>query len=61
MAYYILIYGFPFYLIAFEALLRNLFQLDVIGFVGPTIASAGLSFLLPLTKQNIGLLRYHRI
>ena len=37
-------------LVSFEALLRNLVNVDTFAFVGPTLAATGISFLVPLTK-----------
>ena len=52
MGQIILIWGFPFYLIVLEMLFRGISGLDTGAFVGPAIATAGLSFLLPLTKPK---------
>ncbi|REL35695.1 hypothetical protein [Thalassotalea euphylliae] len=46
----IIVYGFPMILVSFEALLRNLINVDTFAFVGPTLAATGISFLVPLTK-----------
>jgi hypothetical protein len=46
----VIVYGFPIILVSFEALLRNLVNVDTFGFVGPTLAATGISFLVPLTK-----------
>lgn len=46
----LIVYGFPIILVSFEALLRNLINVDTFGFVGPTLAATGISFLVPLTK-----------
>ncbi|WP_134082391.1 hypothetical protein [Thiohalophilus thiocyanatoxydans] len=46
----LIVYGFPIILVSFEALLRNLLNVDTLGFVGPTLAATGISFLVPLTK-----------
>jgi hypothetical protein len=46
----IIIYGFPMILVSFEALLRNLINVDTFGFVGPTLAATGISFMVPLTR-----------
>ena len=51
--YVILTYAFPLILLVFEWGLRTLMLVDVSGFIGPTLASAGLSFLIPLTKPKI--------
>ena len=48
----ILIYGFPLVLLLFEWGLRSLMAVDSSGFTGPTLAAAGLSFLVPLTKPK---------
>lgn len=50
--YAVLIYGFPLLLLLFEWGLRVLIQVDSSGFTGPTLAAAGLSFLMPLTKPK---------
>jgi len=44
----ILIYGFPFFLIALEYVLRTALSLDSETFMGPTLAAVGISFLLSL-------------
>jgi hypothetical protein len=44
----ILIYGFPFYLILIESILRKAYRLESEAFIGPTLAAVGVSFLLPL-------------
>lgn len=51
--YAILIYGFPLTLLIFEWGLRVILSVDSTGFTGPTLAAAGLSFLMPLTKPKI--------
>jgi len=48
MAKRILIYGFPFFLMFLEVLLRKAYKLDSEEFIGPTLAAVGISFLLPL-------------
>ena len=48
MGQILLIWGFPFYLILVEAGFRSITSIDVTSFVGPAIATAGLSLLLPL-------------
>jgi len=53
MGQIILMWGFPFYLIILEFLFRSVSGLDVSSFIGPAIATAGLSFLLPLTKPKL--------
>ena len=50
--YALLIYGFPLILLLFEWGLRSLLLVDSWGFVGPTLAAAGLSFLVPLTRPK---------
>jgi len=50
--YGVLIYGFPLLLLLFEWGLRSLLAVDSWGFTGPTLAAAGLSFLVPLTKPK---------
>ena len=50
--YILLIYGFPIILLVFEWGLRYLLKVDTHGFIGPTLAAAGLSFLVPLTKPK---------
>lgn len=52
MGQLILNWGFPFYLIVLEVLFRGVTGLDTSSFIGPAIATAGLSFLLPLTKPK---------
>lgn len=52
MGHIVLIWGFPFYLIVLEAIFRTISGLDVSSFVGPAIATAGLSFMLPLTRPK---------
>lgn len=44
----ILMYGFPFFLILIESILRGTYSLKSQPFIGPTIAGAGVAFLLPL-------------
>jgi hypothetical protein len=48
----ILIYGFPVLLLIFEWGLRSVIAVDTWGFTGPSLAVAGLSFLVPLTKPK---------
>ncbi len=48
-AYNILSYGFPIYLIGVEMLFRFVTGVDTSSFIGPTIAAAGITFLIPLT------------
>src|SRR4051812_93850 len=44
----ILIYGYPFYLVSLEYLLRQAIKLESEAFIGPTLAAVGISLLLPL-------------
>lgn len=46
----VLTYGFPLILLLFEWGLRAGLNVDASGFMGPTLASAALSFLMPLTR-----------
>jgi len=48
----ILVYGFPIILALFEWGLRVILKLETIGFIGPTFAAVGLSFLMPLTRPK---------
>ena len=50
--YAVLIYGFPLTLLGFEWGLRTMLAVDSAVFTGPTLAAAGLSFLMPLTKPK---------
>lgn len=50
--YAVLIYGFPLTLLGFEWGLRTMLSVDASGFTGPTLAAAGLSFLMPLVKPK---------
>lgn len=50
--YSVLIYGFPLVLLIFERGLRTILHVDSMCFTGPTLAAAGLSFLVPLTKPK---------
>jgi hypothetical protein len=52
MIHRFLIWGFPFYLIVLEIIFRASFHQDSTAFIGPTIATAGLSSLIPLTKPK---------
>lgn len=49
----IIIYGFPIILVLFEAFLRSLINVDTFGFVGPTLAATGISFMVPLTRLKV--------
>lgn len=48
--HYIIVFGFPMILVSFEWLLRSIASVDTFGFVGPTLAAAAISFIVPLTK-----------
>jgi hypothetical protein len=48
----IVVYVFPFILLLFEWGLRTVIGVDASGFMGPTLAAAALSCLLPLTKPT---------
>lgn len=50
--YAVLTYGFPLILIGFEWGLRQLMEVDSSQFIGPTLAAAALSFLIPLTRPK---------
>ncbi|MFV8570242.1 hypothetical protein ACNQ6O_03435 [Marinobacter sp. SBS5] len=50
--YAVLIYGFPLTLLGFEWGLRTMIGVDSFGFTGPTLAAAGLTFLMPLVKPK---------
>ena len=52
LPYKLLIYGFPIYMIATELLYRELTNVDTTGYIGPALATAGLGFLIPLTKPK---------
>lgn len=43
-----LIYGYPFYLISIEFILRRALKIESEAFIGPTLAAVGISLLLPL-------------
>lgn len=44
--------GFPVYLIVFEILLRQVSKVDISSFLGPTLASSGLGFLIESLKPK---------
>ena len=48
----VLIYGFPLILLLFEWGLRTLLAVDASAFIGPSLTTAGLSFLVPLTRPK---------
>jgi hypothetical protein len=50
--YLIITYGFPVILIVFELGIRLTMKVDTSTFIGPTLASAALCFLAPLTKPK---------
>jgi len=50
--YLIITYGFPVILILFELGIRAVINIDTSDFIGPTLASAALCFLAPLTKPK---------
>lgn len=54
----ILVYGFPFFLVTIEHILRAALQLDSETFIGPALAAVGVGFLLSLIvpkDRNLGL------
>src|SRR6266536_5396590 len=46
----VLTWGFPVYLIVIEMIFRAALNQETTGFIGPAIAIAGLTCLIPLTK-----------
>lgn len=48
----ILTWGFPFYLVILEMIFREVSGLNTTAFIGSAIATAGLSFLIPLTRPK---------
>lgn len=42
----------PLYLIIFQVILRLLFEVEIGIFIGPTLAGAGISFLIPVIKPR---------
>lgn len=46
------VYIYPLTLVGIEFLLRQLALLETKTFIGPTLASIGVSFLLPLTSKK---------
>ena len=48
----ILTWGFPFYLVILEMIFRAVSGLDTTIFIGSAIATAGLSFMIPLTRPK---------
>jgi len=52
MGYTIIIHCFPTYLILFETLFRSITGLDFSAFIGPSLAAAGLSLLIPLVRPK---------
>jgi len=59
--YDLIIFGFPFLLIAFESLFRGLMHADTLNFMGPAIASSGLSILASNIKPKPVTLSDHKI
>jgi hypothetical protein len=54
----VLVYGFPFFLLFVEWTFRSISGTDAQTFMGPTLASVGVGFLLPLLspkKRDLGL------
>ena len=51
--YTILTYGFPLILILFEWGLKFILTVENTAFTGPALATAGLSYLIPLTKPKV--------
>jgi hypothetical protein len=47
-----LIYGFPFFLILLEWLLRSSLRLETQSLMGNTLASVGLGFVVPLVRPK---------
>jgi len=54
----VLAYGFAFYLLFLEWLMRALSNIDSHDFVGPTLAAAGVGFIVPLTTAKNSLLNF---
>jgi hypothetical protein len=52
MAYSILEFGFPLFLVVVELLARSAVHIDATAFIGPAIATAGLVFMIPLMKPK---------
>jgi hypothetical protein len=50
----IIVFGFPLFLVTFEWIFRSIANVDTFGFVGPTLAAAAISFIVPLTKLKEG-------
>ncbi len=50
----IIVFGFPLFLVTFEWIFRTIANVDTFGFVGPTLAAAAISFIVPLTKLKEG-------
>src|SRR2546423_930773 len=48
----LIVWGFPFYLIVVEMIFRATSGQDTTGFIGPTIATAGLTSLIALTQTR---------
>lgn len=52
ITYTVLEWGFPFYLIVIEVIVRGILHHDATDFIGPAIATTGLSFLIALTRPK---------
>lgn len=50
--YNVLNYGFPIYLICFELLFRSISTIDTSSFIGPALASSGLSLFISVLKPK---------
>lgn len=51
--YHILSYGTPVFLLPLESCLKFVLNENITSFLGPTLAAAGLSFLVPLTEPKV--------
>jgi hypothetical protein len=51
--YHILSYGTPVFLLPLESCLKFILNEHITSFLGPTLAAAGLSFLVPLTEPKV--------
>lgn len=51
--YTILTYGFPLILVVFEWGLKFILAVENTAFTGPALATAGLSYLIPLSKPKV--------
>lgn len=50
--YNVLNYGFPVYLICFELIFRSISSIDASSFIGPALASSGLSLFIGILKPK---------